>query len=515
MTIFSALFIVLLLGITGASVDIMRQEAVRSSMQGTIDRAVLAAADLEQNRPPVAVVEDYVARAGMSDALSDVIVDEGLNYRVVTASSARSLDTFFLRLSGFDQLLAPARATAEEKVANVEIALVLDVSGSMGNYDRIGNLRDAARAFVDTVIQPEGAPGLTTVSVVPYSATVNIGTGLAPYFNLEETHDYSHCVAFDAADFDETAVDPAATLRRLGHFDPYSTYENATAISNPWCPTAETSAIIIHSADSVLLRERIGALSAGGNTATDLGMKLGVALLDPAMRPVVQQLAAAGMVPATANARPAEYDDREALKFVVVMTDGDNTSQYDLKPHYRTGFSELWIDDRGNTYASDDRFSLRVRDWSGSSNDVWFQERYESDAQRRYANQPDGGTGARRMTHAEVFARFGSRAVARRFMTQPYYDGYVSYSQYYDMYYAAEATVGAAEADNRLSRICAAARARGMVVFAIGFEAPARGQEAMRDCASSAAHYFDVEGVEIADTFHAIARQINSLRLTE
>jgi hypothetical protein len=515
MTIFSVLMTVLMLTITGAAVDIMRQEAVRADLQGTIDRAVLAAADLEQDQPPAEVVADYVAKAGMAAALSSVTVDEGLNYRVVTAEGETELDTVFLRMSGFPSLTAPARATAQEKVQNVEISLVLDVSGSMRG-SRITNMRVAASQFIETVIQPADAPGLTTVSIVPYNATVNIGESLAPYFTLEETHDYSHCATFPSAAFDSVAVDPTQTLGRLGHFDMISTSGSTTEIPNPWCRTGDTSAITIHSADVSRLKSRINALGADGNTSIDLGMKWGVALLDPAMRPVVSALAEDGQVPGAAADRPAAYHDHEALKFVVVMTDGQNTTQYDLRPEYRTGMSDVWIDDRGTTNPLDDRFSLMVRDWSGSSNDIWFWERYENDGwSMRYRDRPDGGDQARRMTHAELFARFGTRAVAHKMYTQPYHDGWVGYGDWYDIYNAYDATVSGSQANDRLSRICAAARDQGIVVFAIGFEAPSAGQAAMRDCASSASHYFDVSGVEIADTFHAIARQINLLRLTE
>jgi hypothetical protein len=37
----------------------------------------------------------------------------------------------------------------------------------------------------------------------------------------------------------------------------------------------------------------------------------------------------------------------------------------------------------------------------------------------------------------------------------------------------------------------------------------------MANCASSPAHYFNVQDLEIADAFNAIARQINQLRLTQ
>ena len=516
MTIFSALMIVLMLTITGASVDIMRQEAVRADLQGTVDRAVLAAADLEQAQLPADVVADYIAKAGMSDALSSVTVDEGLNYRVVRAEGAQELDTFFLRMSGYDTLTAPAAATAEEKVSNVEISLVLDVSGSMRNT-RIANLKTAATSFISTVIQPDGSPGKTTVSIVPYSATVNVGSTLAPYFNLEETHDYSACATFPSAAFDTTALDPAAQLSRLDHFDPWSSWTTTNGrLPEPWCREGDDLAITVHGDNAVDLTAEITALRAYGNTATDLGMKWGVALLDPAMQPLVAALAADSVVAADVADRPAAYDDREALKFIVVMTDGENTEQYELKSAF-DGMSDIWIDDRGNTNPADDRFSLRVTDNYGTSNDEFFWKRYQNYSWRyRYRNRPDGGWDyARQMTWPEVFARFPTEGLAWMMYDRPWWDYQITTSEWDSIVNAYRVDVDGPTANDRLSRICAAARDKGIVVFAIGFEAPPVGQTAMKDCASSPSHYFNVTGVDITETFHAIARQINSLRLTE
>jgi hypothetical protein len=78
-----------------------------------------------------------------------------------------------------------------------------------------------------------------------------------------------------------------------------------------------------------------------------------------------------------------------------------------------------------------------------------------------------------------------------------------------------ELYAGRTQGDNNLRAICDAANAQNILVFAIGFEAPAGGQAVMRHCASSDAHYYDVDGIEISDAFASIARTINSLRLIQ
>lgn len=499
----------------GVGIDMMHAELKRIKVQNTLDRAVLAAANIENTIAPQQVVEEYFAAMGLGEALTSIDVEQSMTAKRVSAIGQSAISSDFMSLIGVDTLDAFGRATAEHATANIEISMVLDVSGSMGWNSKIVNMRNAARSFVD-IMMPEDGQALTTISIVPYNATVNLGATTASYFTLDDLHDYSNCVTFDQSDFDQAAISPSEELTRLAHFDLNSTNVNSTEIASPWCRTGDTSAVIAHRSDPATLKAHIDSLNAGGNTAIDLGMKWGAALLDPAARPAIAAMSDDGLVDPDFAVRPASYADPESSKYVVIMTDGENTTQYDLKPQHKYGYSDVWIDERGNSDPSDDRFSLRVVDNTGSDNDTYFWQRYEGySSSYRYRGTPDGDSNARRMTNAELFARFGTRAVGSKMYQRPYYDGYVSYGTYSDIYYAYEATVGADPADNRLESICDAAKAQGVVVFAIGFEAPQRGLDAMRNCASSPAHFFDVNGADLEETFASIANTITQLRLTQ
>ena len=477
---------------TGAAIDVMRYESIRTKMQHVLDRAVLAAADLDQEADPSGVAQDYVATAGVARALTQVTVDEGLNYRTVSATGNTDVETLFMRMAGIDSLNAPAHSVAEEKISKVEISMILDISGSMGSNSKIQNLRAAAKEFV------------------------NLGPTVSQYFNIEDTHDYSNCVIFNDNEFDTVDITQDQLLKRLAHFDPYSSSETTTEISNPWCPDDDYGQIVVASSDANALKAHIDSLGAGGNTAIDLGMKWGTALLSDAAAPVFDQMRADGHLSESATQRPATFTDTEAMKVVVLMTDGQNTTQYDLKPEFKTEWSDVWIDDRGTTSMSDDRFSVLVDDNTGTSNDTYYWVRYDGWSwDYRYRNYLDGGTSARRMTNAEVYARWGVKGVAKKFWERPERDNFISQSAYSNIYYGYTGIVGATSADTRLSTVCQAARDKGIVVFAIAFEAPTAGQNALKDCASSDSHYFAVEGIEITETFHAIARQINNLRLIQ
>ncbi len=503
----------------GIGIDMIHAELKRNKVQNTLDRAVLAAANMDNTMDPEFVVQEYFRAMNMSDALNGVSVDQSLNYKRVTADGNATMPSNFMSLLGVDTLQASGLATAEHGLTKIEISLVLDVSGSMGG-NKIVQLRNAAKGFVDLMLPADGSD-MVSISVIPYNATVNLGNTVSQYFNLDDVHDYSSCATFETADFTNTAVDPSTELGRLAHFDPYNSSTNGGEITSPWCATGQTSAVIAHSSDPDVLKAHIDTLNAGGNTAIDLGMKWGAALLDPAARPAVQALSVAGHVSPEHSSRPAAYADNETLKFVVVMTDGQNTTQYDLKSDLKFGMSESWVDTRGTDDPSDDRYSLRVVDNPGDNNDTFYWLRMRNQPTgARYHNKADGPNSGspnapHQMTNAELYSRFSTAAVASQFFYRPYADGYLSYNTYADNYYAYQATVNGSQADTNLSTVCQSARNNGVVVYAIGVEAPQAGLNAMQDCASSVAHYFDVSGDDLNDTFSSIARSLQMLRLTQ
>jgi Flp pilus assembly protein TadG len=76
--LFSLFLFVLMILIGGMAVDLMRFETRRVHVQNTLDSAMLAAADLDQDLDPEAVVRDYFAKAGYDPDGVLVDVDETL-----------------------------------------------------------------------------------------------------------------------------------------------------------------------------------------------------------------------------------------------------------------------------------------------------------------------------------------------------------------------------------------------------------------------------------------------------
>lgn len=115
------------------------------------------------------------------------------------------------------------------------------------------------------------------------------------------------------------------------------------------------------------------------------------------------------------------------------------------------------------------------------------------------------------LTYPELWAR-----TSLEWNVEEHYEPWMYDSEAWDdWYYDVRSYVNGSTKDSRLDDICDAAKAQNIVVFTIGFEAPAHGQSVIRQCASSDSHYFDVNGLEISDAFAAIAGSIRQLRLIQ
>ena len=581
MIIFSLILFVLILTFGGMAVDLMRFETTRAQLQGTLDRATLAAADLDQTLPPEAVVVDYFTKAGMVQFIDGpVIVDEGINYRRVTVNAEADIPLFFYDLprvfmspftSGLSTLTVSGASTAEERVSDVEVSLVLDVSSSMNSNSRITNLRPAAREFVTTVLANNtNAPqGLITISMIPYSAVVNPGPRIAAEMSFDRTHNYSHCALFENNDFNNTEIDLNHSYEHVGHFD-YGASTNiyAQPIERPWCFTGTENAIVLHSSSEAYLHQQIDALEPFGNTAIDLGMKWATGLLDESTRQLVTGLTGGnpmnGDVSPVANGRPEAYGQPDVLKVIVLMTDGENTTEYDLDDYYyfggpsdhnsfdfKNGPSPFWFNRQNSTQRISDvphyRISYQYRGLETSSR--WDDEFYNLDeySSNRWRSYPDGfssqsqyanavttdptpanpdeeddvaGLGVnfgdvRHASWQDMFAEWVHYRINNELMGKVRSHGAIGSNEHKAPDNADVAIVNGSQADARLSDICEAARDEGIIIYTVAFEAPSNGQAALRDCASSPTHYFDVDGTDISEAFSAIASDIRALKLTQ
>ncbi len=363
----SAVLLPMMLVVGGMSVDFMRFESERILLQDTADRAALAAANLEFTEQGAGkeLVRDFFATANLEQYLDgDPIITETINSRTVEVNATNTINTFFLKLIGIDKLNAGARSIATQGVGNVEISLVLDISGSMGwaTYDADGNatgetkmvaLRRAATTFINTALQDSNKDRVS-VSLVPYATHVNAGPDLFAGLNVTQRHNFSHCVNFSDDDFDVAGFG-AGPYEQSQHIDRWST---GSSMNSPMCPTGTHEKITPLSQDRDALNTQIANLVPTNNTSIFMGMKWGLALLDPSAQSLV-----AADIDAAFTGRPAAFGgsgtEVDTVKVIVVMTDGQNTnteelvdayySDDNLIQHFGTNPIKYWVNNNASS----------------------------------------------------------------------------------------------------------------------------------------------------------------------
>ena len=72
-----------------------------------------------------------------------------------------------------------------------------------------------------------------------------------------------------------------------------------------------------------------------------LRVKWGTAQLDPSARPMFAEIIAEGTMDAKLKQRPFDYTDKESMKVLVVMTDGDHGAHHRITDAYKTGPSPI------------------------------------------------------------------------------------------------------------------------------------------------------------------------------
>lgn len=547
--IFSIQIFIVMLVTTGIAIDFVRQEERRSVIQNTLDRAALAAASLSQDLDPKYVVQDYLTKAGLDYLEVNPIVEEGNfhEWRRVTITAQDRMPTIFGPLLGVTELAAAGNSQAMESVGNVEISLVLDISGSM-NYNiyhpddprysgvsptRMERLRPAALSFVDQMfdsVQPPSAPaGRLSISVVPYNQQVTLGPQLSSVLNLSSDHTKNTCADLTFLPSSSIAISPSTALQRTMYGDSFDyegqyelgqgTWNVPTYVGLQNCQENSAASVLAFSNSQNALNSKINALTPGGDTAIDMGARWGLALLDPAARPAVNSLIAASSVSNDLSGRPFDYDDGTknisdtAMKVLVLMTDGQNTRTYSTKPQYRKGASGLV-----STYSS--------TALSDSSNSTYWSKLYYYDPTRSkpyysfyyqrwyYAYQMPSNIYS--ISWETVWSKnYSLQYVIKTFLYPPLrsISAYnTTKSIYTDMAVQSEFT----QKDAALTALCKTAKDKNhdITVFTVAVNAPPEGQSILRTCATADSYAYEVTADGLTDAFASIASAINALRLT-
>ena len=509
MTVFALVLLSMMLLLGGMAVDIMRFETNRARLQATLDRAVLAAADLsvclDPSQDTEAIVEDFVAKAGFEDQLQQIVVVQEFNSCAVSATAELGVNTIFLSNVGVDRLVTGAASTATEAMNEAEISLVVDISGSMGSGGRIEALRPAATSFVNTIFGSFNN-GSVSMSLVPYSTQVSVGEDVIDAFsNIHHDHSYSHCIEFDNSAYNRPGLNMNQQYRQAAHIDAdsFSYNRNYWGASRFVCDPNPNSEAILHADTPGPITARINALRPYEWTSIEMGAKWGVALLDPSTQDITDHLSSLGQINASVADRPLPYGENNSLKIMVLMTDGENTQSYELDNAYRFGPSDVYLDDNTGLYYVDDRENGK-RDGDNITNEKYYRPNYDD-----WTNNLPGS--ARQLDWTELFSRINLDGHAWYFRHEQGSNNN-AYNFWYNNFFR---TTYQDEKNERLISVCDEAKEEGIIIFTIGFQVPSGSQSIMEQCASSPSYYYDVDDLDIDEAFSSIASQISALRLIQ
>lgn len=369
----------------GMATDFMRHEAARADLQNALDRGVLALTASTQNAVDKTNQDELEAFVGSYMLSSSFIPPEGYDLSVppdtdsdfsvnlFEATASYEMPTYFLKLIGFPSILVRADSTAREGIRDLEIAVVLDLSISMDSaasgtgHSKLEELQIAAGDFVDTMLATEAAKERTLISIVPYSSSVAISSEMANLYTVRGPvhpelavtgptgeiayipHNYTNfCFDFDIGDvsasppyivengeqiysfqgdYNVADINPGVEQLQLQSFRVSDRQDNCHANNNR---------VKAFSNDPISLETMINGLSIGHSTATYLGVKWGMALLQPSASPVLVGLAnvaGSGVDGGFADGtwprdRSLYGNNNEVGKIMVLMTDGENRSIY-------------------------------------------------------------------------------------------------------------------------------------------------------------------------------------------
>lgn len=519
--VFGLVLFVLMIMLGGIAVDVMRYEQRRTALQQTADRSVLAAAALSQTLDPEEVVNDYFDKAGLRPHLSDVRVTEGINFRNVEATAEADLRTFFMNMIGIRDLPITTVAEAEQRIGNVEIVLVLDISGSMNSNNKATNMKNAAKDFVDTVLTND-AEGRISISVVPYNGQVNLGPTLRAKFNATHQNGAANvdCIDLPSSVYTTLTLSQTLAMPMTAHADTWtSTTQNTSWVAiqghnsgytNNWCPPLPDNIVRVMGSNINTLKSQIDAMDVIGATSINAGMRWGLMLIDPAMRPMVQEMVDAGQVASRFAGRPYDWTDEEAMKIIVLMTDGEHFAEDRVNTSYKSGDAPIWYSSSANAFMIQ---HTSGRPSSAGSNQYWYPSRGSNGAGEWRNNIVSGYT---RQTWPQVWARARVSWVAWQLYARALGTSSSTRTSKYNAAMAAFRTqTPTSTMDDQLDAMCDMAKTRGVIIYGIAFEAPSHGEEVIEDCASTIAHYYDAQGLEISTAFNSIAANISQLRLMQ
>lgn len=168
-----------ILGTAGLAIDMGRAQMVHSKLVTALDAAGLATGSVVSTVDPTAYATKYMnanyPSGYLGSTLNSVTVTVNNDNTVLTLTANATVETTLMRVMGFETIPVSAETEITRANRGLELALVLDITGSMWSSGKIASLRAAAVDLVDVLYGNRETIDNLWVGVVPYVTAVNIG----------------------------------------------------------------------------------------------------------------------------------------------------------------------------------------------------------------------------------------------------------------------------------------------------------------------------------------------------
>ena len=302
-----ALLVTVLFGILALSIDMARAYGTQTRIASALDAGALAGAKaLDGGRSDAEIRE--LAKAYFDQTMAEQMTSGDValwNFEVqidrpnanVVVSVDAKIAARFGKVIGRDSIRLDRSATVQYKTRFVELAMALDVTGSMGGA-KIEDLKQAAKDVLKTMFDEASSEDAVRISLVPWAASVNFGT-------------YAASVTGNAST-DQCAVE------RLGSNEykdtsPFGADALQVITTSPYaynCPTSTVVPLSGRSKES-LLKTAIENLATDGATGGHMGTAAGWYTVSPSWTAIWPT-----------GSKPRPYAPDETIKAVLLMTDG-------------------------------------------------------------------------------------------------------------------------------------------------------------------------------------------------
>lgn len=317
-----ALALPVVVGAMGVSVDIARSYLAKERLTHALDAAALAGAGSANlsEAELYARVNAFFHKNYQTDNNINVI----MNYDGTTLSVAAAvqIDTTFMQVLGISEVQVDSHAVVQREVRGLEVAMVLDVTGSMSTNNNIAALRTAASGFTDILCPGSTCSNMVKIGLVPFATSVNVGPyglGKTPSGTTYDTAfvNNPNNLQFKQSGTGSTTAWWGCILEQSSPNDTkdslsswrWNMYRYVSGTNTGAPNTNCNKAYILPLTDNkATIKSRISALTASGNTLSNVGMVWGYRVLSPE----------------APFREGAPMNDPNIRKVALLMTDGDN-----------------------------------------------------------------------------------------------------------------------------------------------------------------------------------------------